>query len=337
MPVRQLDIARKLGISRIAVSKALADHPDISEQMKAKVRRTAEKMGYIPNLTARNLQAQKTNTIGVVVPDISNSFFSFAIHGIMDAAAEQGYQILLSVSRETAEIEKSNILTFLAMRVDGLLLAASKETQDASVFDTVRASGTPLVFFDRSMPNLDFSSVGINDYEAAKSLIEFVLQQGRKNIAHLAGSLSTDIGAARCQGYLDALKNAGIEPRQEWIVESGFSRSSGYEGCKKLLQGDEQPQVIFAVTDRSAQGAYAALREASLTIPDDIGIVAFGHREFASLLHPQLTIIDSPPHLLGQEALRLLLREIAEPKRKRQKIVLNSELLVHESLEIKNN
>ena len=332
MPIRQIDIAHKLGTSRIAVSKALADHVDISAELKARVRQAAEKMGYIPNLTARNLQAQKTNTIGVVVPDISNSFFSFAIHGIMDAAAKQGYQILLSVSRENAEIEENNILTFLAMRVDGLLVAVSKDTHERTVFDKVRSSRTPLVFFDRSLPDGEFSSVGIDDYKAAKTLIEFVLRNGYDKIAHLAGSLSTDIGLGRYQGFRDALTEAGIKVETKWVVESGFSRSSGYEGCKRLLALDKAPQVIFAVNDRSAQGAYAAIREASLSIPDDIGVVAFGHKEFAELLHPTLTIIDSPPNVLGQEALNLLLKEIQNPKCRRQKIILNTNLAVNDSL-----
>lgn len=332
MTVRQIDIARKVGISRIAVSKALRDHPDISTKVKEQVRKVADELGYIPNLTARNLQAQKTFTIGVVVPDISNSFFSFAIHGIMDAAAEHDYQIILSASRENADIEKKNIMTFLAMRVDGLLVAVSKDTSNLDIFEKVKKTGTPLVFFDRSMPDAGFSSVGINDYESARTLINYLIQNGHVNIAHLAGTLTTDIGRARYQGFQEAMHSAGLVINNNWIVESGFSRSGGYDSCKKILSNTERPDAIFAVNDRTAQGAYKAIREAGLSIPEDIGVVAFGHNEFANLLHPPLTIIDSPPNVLGGQALQLLLDEINNPQQKKQNILLETKLTINESI-----
>ena len=128
--ITQKDIAYKLGVTRITISKALSDSSDISLEMRENVKRIAQEMGYIPDYTARNLHRSKTNTIGVVVPDISNSFFSFAIDGIMDAAVKHGYHVMLTVSRENADIEKENIITLLAHRVDGLLIAVSKDTTD---------------------------------------------------------------------------------------------------------------------------------------------------------------------------------------------------------------
>lgn len=334
MPVRQIDIAKKLGISRIAVSKALRDFPDISDAIKEKVRKTAAEMGYVPNFTGRNLQAQKTFTIGVVVPDISNSFFSFAIHGIMDAAREYGYHIILAASRESAELERVNIMNFLSMRVDGILIAVSSESPARQIYDTVKNLKVPLVFFDRSIPDLDFSSVGIDDEKAAFTLVDFVIQQGYTKIAHLAGSLSVDIGLQRYKGYIDALKKNGLPLKKEWVVKGGFHRGSGYDGFEKLYITGDLPQVIYAVNDRCAQGAYEAIRKRDLKIPQDIGVVAFGHTEFAQLLYPPLTIIDSPPHILGERALRILISEIEKPQYI-QKVVLGSELKINASLEIK--
>ena len=334
MAVRQIDIAHKLGISRIAVSKALRDHPDISTEMKKKVNEIADELGYIPNFTARNLQAQKTNTIGVVVPDISNSFFSFVIHGIMDAAEAHGYQIILGASRESSDLQTQNIMTFLSMRVDGLLVAVSKDTIDAGIFEKAQKLKTPLVFFDRSLPSTTFSSVGIDDFEAAKRLTEFILKQGHRRIAHLAGSLCTDIGVNRLQGFRDAMSANGFSIDEDLILECGFGRSDGYRMCRQSLQNNKIPDVIYAVNDRTAQGAYQAIQEASLHIPKDISVAAFGHQEFAQLLHPQLTIIDSPPHLLGREALQLLLREIEKPGEPPQKLVLETNLKVNESLRL---
>lgn len=204
--VNQTYIAKKLNISPATVSKVLSNADDISEEMKKRVSDLAEKDNYIPHYHASNLQFQKTSTIGVVVPDISYSFFLFVIDGIMNIAQHSGYQVILTVSREKADIEKKNILTLLSVRVDGILVAVSKETQSTQIFEKVRSSDIPLVFYDRPIDDLDFSIVRIDDQDAARKLIDFVIQCGYKYIGHLAGSLIIGIGRDRCAGYINALK-----------------------------------------------------------------------------------------------------------------------------------
>ncbi len=337
MTVRQIDIAEKCGISRIAVSKALHDHPDISLEMKAKVRKVAEELGYVPNFTARNLQAKKTFTIGVVIPDISNSFFSYAIHGIMDTARALNYHIVLTASRESAELEKENIMTLLSMRVDGLLVAISKETQDTSIFETVKRNETALVFFDRVIEDLGFSTIGIDDYRAASKLLNYMLDTGYQKIATLTGSSIIQIGRERHKAYVDVLTAHGIPVRQDWVIECGFSRRSGYIGCQQLLQSKNLPEAIYVANDRVAQGAYAALKEAGLHIPNDIGIAGFGHSEFAELLTPALSIINVAPDKLGSEAMQLLVEEINNPQQKHgKKIKIPADLQIKESLLFKS-
>jgi len=321
--ITQKDIADKLGVTRITISKALSDSSDISIEMRQNVKRIAQEMGYIPDYTARNLHRNRTNTIGVVVPDVSNSFFSFAIDGIMDAAAKHGYHVMLTVSRESADIEKENIITLLAHRVDGLLIAVSQDTTDVTIYEKVKTRNVPLVFFDRAIKGMGFSSVGIDDKSAAFKLVAYAVRCGYKNIAHLAGSLSTDIGRERHAGYLEALKKHKIPIVEDWIVCGGFDKISGYLGCQKLLRRDRLPDVIFASNDRIAQGAYGAIKEAGLKIPDDIGVIALGHREFAELLSPTLTIIDSSPEFLGQRAMENLVDEMTSsiPQMERQIII----------------
>jgi Transcriptional regulators len=331
--ITQKNIANKLGVTRITISKALSDSPDISLEMRERVKRIAHEMGYIPNHTALNLHRSKTNTIGVVVPDVSNSFFSFAIDGIMDIAAKHGYHVMLTVSRESAEIEKENILTLLSHRVDGLLIAVSKDTTDTAIYETVKRMNVPLVFFDRAIQGIGFSSVGIDDRKAASEIVEYAIKCGYKNIAHLAGSLVIGIGRERHAGYLETLKKYNIPVREEWIMSGGFDKASGYDGCKKMIEQGRLPEVIFASNDRIAQGAYKAIKEAGLKIPDDIGIVSLGHREFAEILSPSLTIIDSSPEELGKRAMEVLvdLMTNAAPKELRQ-IILETVLRVNNSL-----
>jgi DNA-binding LacI/PurR family transcriptional regulator len=279
---------------------------------------------------------RKTNTIGVVIPEVSNSFFSFVVHGIMDTAATHGYRVILTVSREDPKIEEQNIRTLLSHRIDGLLVAISKDTEDPAIFETVRKMEIPLVFFDRTMDALGFSTVGINDRKAAKEIVEFAVSQGYHKIAHLGGSQTVAIGRDRLAGYIDALKKHNIPRRDEWIITGGFDSSSGYDGFKRLMRTRDLPEIVFAANDRIAQGAYKAIKEARLIIPDDIGIVAFGHSEFAELLSPTLTIVDCPPIVLGQKAMELLVSEIAHPeKRGQHHVLLDTTLKVNKSILLK--
>ncbi|HVO72814.1 MAG TPA: LacI family DNA-binding transcriptional regulator [Ignavibacteriaceae bacterium] len=329
--VNQTHIAKKLKISRATVSKALSNADDISEGTKKRVRDLAEKDNYIPHYHASNLQSKRTNTIGVVVPDISNSFFPFVIDGIMDVAQNSGYHIILTVSREKADLEKKNILNLLSMRVDGILLAVSKETRSTEVFEKVRRSEIPIVFYDRTMDNLGFSTVRIDDRAAARKLIDFVIQSGIKEIGHLAGSSIIGIGRDRCAGYIDALKNNKISIRDEWIIEGGFTRMDGYHGFKQLQGKGTLPKVIFAANDQIALGVYDAVREIGFKIPDDISVVAFGHHDFANVLSPSLTIINVNPFNLGKKAMELMIQQINKQK-STQNLFIPAEIEIGASL-----
>ena len=331
--ITQKEIAKNLGVTRATVSKALNNQADISMQMRRKVKHAAVDAGYIVHHGARSLQTRKTNTIGVVIPEISNSFFSYVIHGIMDAAAAHGLRVILAVSREDPALERENILALLSHRIDGLLVAISKDTGDPTIFERVRRMDVPLVFFDRKPDNLEFNSVGINDRKAAKELVEFAISCGYRKIAHLAGSQTVAIGRDRLAGYLDALSMHEIPLRNKWIVTGGFESSSGYDGFKKLMRERDLPEMVFAANDRIAQGVYKAIKEAGLSIPDEIGVVAFGHSEFAELLSPKLTIVDCPPIVLGQKAMELLVSEIAQPAmRGKHHLLVDTTLRVNESI-----
>ncbi len=330
--VNQSTIAKKLNISRATVSKALKDADDISAEMKKRVRDMAEEMNYIPHYHAKRLHSQKTKTIGVIVPDVSNSFFSYTIDGIMDVARLSGYQVILTVSREKTDAERDNILTLLSMRVDGILLAVSEETKDTQIFEKIRRTNVPLVFFDRTMDFLNFSSIGIDDREAARKLIDFVVRCGYRHIGHLGGSPLTDIGRNRRDGYLDALKSHQIPVHTEWIVEGGFLRSDGYHSFMKLYQNGPLPEVVFAANDQNALCAYAAMKELGILFPETVGVVAFGHHEFAKIITPSLTIINVNPYNLGKKAMEMMLQCIAGEEKYAKKVFIPAEIEIGESL-----
>lgn len=308
--ITQQDIADALHVSRITVSKALRNHPDISPEMKEKVTRAVEEMGYSPNLIAKQLSLQKTNILGIVVPDLENSFFAYMVDSIIDAAKEHDYNIILTVSRENELLEKNNIMNLIGMRVDGLLVCVSQETSDPKIFEYARKVKIPLVFFDRALKGMDFSSVTFNDKVATIEALNQLISAGYKKIAHFAGYSSTSIGVERCNGYKEALKQNGIPIREDWIIEGGYEIDDGMRAFEKLSGTGELPEIILAVNDMVASGAYKAIRKTNLKIPDDIGILGYGLSDTARLFSPTLSVINQDPRNMGRIAANLLLDEI---------------------------
>jgi len=308
--ITQQDIADRLNVSRITVSKALRDHPDISAEMKERVKEAVEEMGYSPNLIATQLSLQKTFTLGIVVPDLENSFFAYLVDSIIDAATEHNYHIILTVSREKEAFERNNIMNLIGMRVDGLLVCVSQQTSNQKVFNYARKVKIPLVFFDRAIKDMNFSYVAFNDKIATLEALNQLISRGYTNIAHFAGYSSTSIGSERCNGYREALINNGIPIREEWIIEGGYEIDDGIRAFEKLWATGKLPEIILAVNDRVASGAYKAIRKTGLIIPDDIGILGYGFSDTAHLFSPTLSIINQDPRKMGRIAANLLIDEI---------------------------
>lgn len=322
--IRQSDIAQKLNISRVTVSKALRDHPDISKAMKRKIADTAAEMGYVPNLIARQLNSRRTFTIGIVVPDLENSFFSHIVDSMIDYATEHNYYVILTVSREKQYLEKQNIQNLIGLRVDGLLVCLSQDSTDRQIFKTVRNLNIPLVFFDRAFEDVEFSRVIFDDKQGAVNALNRIISEGYTKFAHFAGYSGTNIGRERSEGFIEALVKNKIPVRKEWIIEGGFELKDGYESFKKLNRSGILPEIILTVNDRVALGAFKAAKEAGLRIPDDIGILGFGFTEITDFFDPQLTIINQDPGKLGLEAIKILINEI-EGKTNVKKSILNIE------------
>lgn len=226
--ITQSEIAKKLNVTRITVSKALRNHPDISKETKAKILKVAEELNYTPNLIAKNLITQKTNTIGVVIPDLENSFFAYAADSLIDASAEKNYNVFVTVSRENHQSEIKNIKNLLGMRVDGLLICVSQQTYDIRIFEHIKNINVPLVFFDRQIDGLGFPSVIFDDVNGALTALDQIIKNGFTKIAHFAGYSNVSVAKARKTGYTSALSNNGIELKNDWVIEGGFEVKDGY-------------------------------------------------------------------------------------------------------------
>jgi LacI family transcriptional regulator len=308
--ITQADIAKKLNVTRITVSKALRNHPDISKEMKEKVNQTAEELNYSPNLIAKNLTSKKTYTIGVVIPDLENSFFAYAIDSIIDTATENKYNVFVTVSRESQQNEMLNVKNLVGMRVDGLLVCISQQTSSAKIFNHIKRLNLPLIFFDRQLEESNFNAVAFNDRGGTVSALDKIIAEGYTKIAHFAGYSNISIGNMRSQSFKNALNQNGIETNPDWILEAGYEVKDGYNSFMKLFEKNNLPEIILAVNDRVALGVYRAALQVGVNIPEDVGVVAFGFNETAQMFTPPLSVINQDPRKLGRIAMEMLIKKI---------------------------
>lgn len=318
--IRLDDIAKRLGLTKVSVSKALRDHPDISQDTIQKVKKVAEEMGYRPNRLAQSLTSRKTHTIGVVMPKIAHFFSASVVEGIYRAANEKQYEIILGVSFESSEMERKNIESMLNLRVDGLLVAVSEQTSRSEIFDEVKKMGVNLVFFDRGHVGSDVSFVKVADRISAKNGVSHLLSRGFREIAHLAGPSNTDIGRERRIGYEDAMAEAGIRLPATAVVEGGFSVRDGYRGFARLAETHGIPEAVFVVTYPVGLGVLEYMREHGIP-GGDVQILSFGTSEFNQYLAHPFICIDQPSFDLGRRAFEVLHEEMVAEEPRPSRII----------------
>ncbi|MBN2423835.1 MAG: LacI family DNA-binding transcriptional regulator [Calditrichaceae bacterium] len=307
------DIAEVLMVSKVTVSKALRDHPDIGLETKNKVKEVARKIGYMPNLMARNLSSRKSTTIGLIVPKIAHHFFSDVIEAIYQKAYECNYDIILTVSQENPENEAKHIETLLSMHVDAILVSVTQFTKSIKSFTIVKSRNVPLVFFDRVIEQNQFSTISSDDEEGAYNGVKKMIDNGVRKIAHFSGYGYTSIGNGRLKGFMRAMHEANLDVKEDWILEGGFSVQDGYDSFKKLQQTGKMPEMIFTVTYPVALGALKAARETGVKIPGDLELFSFGGADYLSLFSPSIPYIAQPARELGVQAFKLVYEEALAP------------------------
>ncbi len=303
------DIARTLGISPSTVSRALKDHPDISTETKQQVQQLASQVNYRPNTLALGLRKQKTNTIGIIIPEIVHHFFSTVISGIDDVAYSAGYNTMLCQTNESIERERNSIQSMIDMRIDGFLVSLSKSTNDYSHLQRLIDDGIPVVFFDRICPSIISHRVITDDFEGAHVATRHLIEQGCKNIAHLTSTASLTISNQRREGYLTALREAQLPVRQEYIIEAD-SREAVRLQSDKLLTIAPEIDGLFAINDSTAIAAIQLLQRNGYNVPNDIAVIGFGDGPQTEVVSPTLSTVEQKGHEMGAEATRLLLKQI---------------------------
>ncbi len=330
------DIARALGISTSTVSRALRDSYEISPETKQMVLECAEKLNYRPNPIALSLKERRSRSIGVVVCEIANNFFSQVINGIESIAYDRGYNVIISQSRESYERELIDLQYLASRSVDGLLISLSTETHDLTELKNLHAKGFPVVFFDRITDEINTHKVVVDNFKGAFDLTGHLIKTGHSRIAVITNSEFLSITHERLAGYKEAMRVNGLPVNENFIQHcfyGGMIFEEVEDAVNKILTQPQRPDAIFATSDKLTIGCLKTLKRRGLKIPDDISLAGFSNTEIAELIDPPLTVIRQPAYEMGKAATELLLQliESKRPIKDFEKRILTPELQIRES------
>jgi LacI family transcriptional regulator len=332
------DLARELNISIATVSRALKDDPVVSKKTRKRIADLAEEMGYRSNHFARNLRTQRTGNIGVIVPRLNSYFMSTVIAGIENIANNEGYNLVISQSSESAQKEMNSARTMFNNRVDGLLVSLTYDTRNLAHFEPFLRKNIPLVFFDRVEDHAGCLSILIDNRKAAYQATTHLISRGRKRIVYITATPRRNVYIHRLQGYKEALADQKIPFKEDYILLSNLSQEAGAEAATLIRRMDPLPDAVFVANDNCAVGCMVALKQSGILIPEDIAFVGFNNDPVSTVVEPHLTTINYPGYEMGQVAARNLIDHLngASGITATNTIILRSELIVRESSGPKN-
>ncbi|MHA7842335.1 MAG: LacI family DNA-binding transcriptional regulator [Winogradskyella sp.] len=337
-------IARELEVSISTVSKALRNSAEISEDTKQKVQAFAKLYNYRPNNIALSLKNRKTNTIGIIIPEIVHHFFSKVIRGVELVANKRGYNVIVGLSNESFSKEVINMEMLANGSIDGFILSISKETQqlqDYHHFNETMSQGMPIVMFDRVVSDINCDKVIVDDLNGAKNAVEKLIENKCKSIALITTKDYVSVGKLRTQGYLDALENHKIQPKAELIlkIDDTLDYESNLEALEheieQLFKSNDEIDGIFAVNELYALSAMKVARKLGLDIPNDIQVIGFTDGVLSKHSTPSLTTVSQHAQQMGEIAADLLIskleNKIEVEEEEFKTIVIETELIERES------
>lgn len=327
-----IDIANELGISKSTVSRALrGDSQNVNKETQKKILETAERLGYKRNELAVNLRQQQTRTIGIVVPEMTTSFYVNFITFVQNDLNKAGYRVMLVQSHENPDAEKMNLQMMEDYRVDGILISACHDKKNVDYYRKIMEKGIPMVFFDRTISEIDSPRIKIDDYIKSFFMVEHLIRQGKKKIVHLTGPSYIQNTFDRIKGYKDALEKFKIPFKQEYLVEAGVSFESGENAVSMLIDKKVEFDAIFCFTEMSALGAKNCLQTKQIKIPEEVAIACMSGTELCKLVHPTVTAVEQPVKLIAEIASQLIIEKLENPATPNKTVVLDAETIYRES------
>jgi LacI family transcriptional regulator, galactose operon repressor len=329
MSVTLEEIAKATGFSVPTVSRALTnrDYP-LSATTRQRIIEVAREMGYMPNLTARSLRTDQSNTIGIIVDDILSPFAPRILRGIQDYLKLSDYLNLIMNSDWYPEVEQEAISTLLSRPVDGIIFVENAHLKDN---DALRQSRKPYVFVHRFIGSKVTNSIVPDNYDGVVLAIRHLVALGHRRIAFINGPDGYPVAHQRLQAYKEELVVQNLEFDPTLVDKGDWEYEGGYKAAKNLLKLANLPTAIFVANDVMALGAIDAIQEVGLNVPRDLAIVGYDNRDFTSIVHPRITTVTIPAYEMGQLAAEFLLKQIKDGRQEMDEIKVKGQLLIRET------
>lgn len=337
------DVAHKAGVSKATAARVLGGYGTVSDRVREAVTAAAHALDYRPNELARSMTTGRSGTIGVVVGDIENPFFSLAVRGITDVARQAGFTVILINSGEDVAAEKAAIRTLLAKRVDGLIVSPAKESDVEHLREASR-SGVPLALLDRGSDALDVDTVIADDRHAAEGITRRLVSLGHRRIAyltacdtpdhlfHAAEDINTGSVRRRIEGFLAVCREAGLTGMEDWVQVGAVTPDHTHRIVTAMLKSAQRPTAIIASDSVIGLEVFKVCRVLGLSIPGDLSLVSFHDADWTSVTTPPVTVVRQPVYGLGENAARLLVERLNGGAGEARRIVLRTEVIDRASI-----
>ncbi|HOL70459.1 MAG TPA: LacI family DNA-binding transcriptional regulator [Bryobacteraceae bacterium] len=327
------EVAKRARVSVGTVSNVMSGAVSVSAALRERVERAARELSYQPNHVARSLKSRKTQTLGMVISDITNPFFPLMVRGAEDAAVKRGYLLNIFNTDDHVEREQTVFAMLRVRRVDGVLAVVAPHSSKPAHLQQMIDAGTPLVCLDRLPPGLQVDAVVVDNAKGAAMCVRHLLSMGHRLIGMISGSSALQTARERVNGYRKALSEAGIPFNPDLLREGDFRLESGYRLAKDLILGNPRPTVLFVANGLMGMGAIKAIQEMGLRCPEDVAIAVFDDVPGADIFRPQLTVVSQPAYEIGYRGAELLIQRITGEIKstKPVSVVLEPELKVRES------
>jgi DNA-binding LacI/PurR family transcriptional regulator len=336
-PATIKEIAKLLNVSVSTVSRALHNHPSIGLRTKMQVQKLAAEMNYEPNQAAISFKQGKTYTIGVILPNLREEFFSTAINGIEDVSANNNYTVLIGQSHDDTEREKNVVETMRKHRVDGVLASVATTTSSYEHFDQLSKYKIPVVFFDRVPAMAEAYTVSCSLKGSSAEMVDWLVQKGHRRIGFIKGIESLDASQERLEGYLEGLKRNKLKPENTLIVQTNLTHAENHTAMQKLLSLKKRPTAVIAFNDYVALDVIKYSRGQGLKINKDIFFVSYANLPITDYIdEAPLVSVEQFPYEQAEKATEILIQLINAKNQSvegiEQKVVLESKLIMHDSL-----
>lgn len=325
------DIAQHLSLSISTVSRALADDKNIRRETKETVLETARKLGYKPNPVATNLKYGRTNTVGVIVPEMVTPFASQVINGIQSILYAKGMKVIIAESNESPAQERENLSMMEQFMVDGIIVCMCSYKENKDEYLRLLQAEMPMVFYDRIPHGLEVPQVIVDDYMKAFFLVEYLIRSGRKRIVHLQGPDDVYNSIERFKGYKDALGKFRLPLDENRVIKCRLGFKDGADAIDALMARGADFDAVFAFTDTLAIGAMNRLRELNKKMPEEVAVASFSGTVLSTIVNPQLTTVEAPLVQMGKTAAELILEKIKNPLSPNRSVVLDAEIQLRAS------